>query len=49
MKNEMKSKRERMEKEKKLLAFGGLYCGDCAGYSGEIAELAKKLRQTLKK
>jgi len=45
MKNEMKSKRERMEKEKNLLA----YCGNCAGYSGEIAELVKKLRETLKK
>lgn len=32
-----------MEKESKLLAYCGLYCGDCAGYSGEIAEAARNL------
>lgn len=29
-----------------LLAYCGLYCGDCAGYSGEIAEAAKNLKET---
>lgn len=35
--------------EEKLLAFCGLYCGDCAGYSGEIANAAKALLCILKK
>jgi hypothetical protein len=26
--------------DKNLVAFCGLYCGDCAGYSGEIANAA---------
>ena len=38
-----------MKKEKKLLAYCGLYCGDCGGYSGEIAESAKNLDTVLKK
>ncbi len=32
-----------------LLACCGLYCGDCGGYSGEIAEKAKALIKTIKK
>jgi superfamily II helicase len=38
-----------MKKEKELLAYCGLYCGDCGGYSGEIAESAKNLNRALKK
>lgn len=34
---------------KKLLAYCGLYCGDCAGYSGEIAEAAKIFKNRLTK
>lgn len=32
-----------------LLAFCGLYCGDCGGYAGEIAEHGKLLISTLEK
>ncbi|MDH4210759.1 MAG: DUF3795 domain-containing protein [candidate division WOR-3 bacterium] len=35
-----------MFSKKELIAYCGLYCGDCAGYSGEIAEAAKKLKDT---
>jgi hypothetical protein len=31
-----------------LLAYCGLYCGDCAGYSGDIAESAKALADVLR-
>lgn len=33
-----------MNDKKELLAYCGLYCGDCAGYSGEIADAAQKLK-----
>jgi len=36
-----------MEDRKELLAYCGLYCGDCAGYSGEIAKTANKLKNLL--
>ena len=38
----------RGEKEK-LIAYCGLYCGDCSGYKGTIANLARELRQELKR
>ena len=38
-----------MEERKNLLAYCGLYCGDCAGYSGEIADAAKNLVELLEK
>lgn len=38
-----------MKKEEELSAYCGLYCGDCAGYSGEIAESARALRAVMKK
>jgi hypothetical protein len=38
-----------MKKQKEMLAYCGLYCGDCGGYSGEIAESAKNLDRVLKK
>ncbi|UCG92708.1 MAG: DUF3795 domain-containing protein [candidate division WOR-3 bacterium] len=34
---------------KKLLAYCGLYCSDCAGYSGEIVEAAKIFKNKLTK
>lgn len=37
-----------MNEEKKLVAYCGLYCGDCFGYKGKIANLAKELRQELR-
>ena len=38
-----------MDKEKELLAYCGLYCADCAGYSGEIAASAINLKEQLTK
>ena len=35
-----------MKHAKELLAYCGLYCGDCAGYSGDIADAAQKLQDT---
>lgn len=31
-----------------LIAYCGLYCGDCASYKGEIADLARDLRKALR-
>lgn len=31
-----------------LVAYCGLYCGDCYGYRGKIADLAKDLRKELR-
>ncbi|MFX0007312.1 MAG: DUF3795 domain-containing protein [Promethearchaeota archaeon] len=36
-----------MKDSKKLLAYCGLYCGDCAGYLGEISDAAIKLENKL--
>lgn len=38
-----------MSEEKELLAYCGLYCGDCAGYSGEIADAASELQKAFTK
>lgn len=35
--------------DKNLVAFCGLYCGDCAGYSGKIADAAKALLLSIKR
>jgi hypothetical protein len=32
-----------------LLAYCGLYCGDCAGYSGEIAAAASELIESVQR
>ena len=37
-----------MEKNKDLIAYCGLYCGDCFNYKGEIADLARDLRKKLR-
>lgn len=34
--------------KKKLIAYCGLYCGDCFGYKGKIADLARDLRKELR-
>jgi hypothetical protein len=34
-----------MPKEKDLVAYCGLYCGDCFHYKGRIADLARDLRK----
>ncbi len=36
------------EGHEKLVAYCGLYCGDCFFYKGEIADLAKQLRKKLR-
>src|SRR5665648_483941 len=37
-----------MSEDKKLIAYCGLYCGDCVNYKGEIANLARDLRKKLR-
>ncbi len=37
-----------MTKGKDLVAYCGLYCGDCFGYKGNIADLARDLRKELR-
>ncbi len=37
-----------METDKDLIGYCGLYCGDCPGYKGEIADLARGLRKKLR-
>jgi len=34
--------------DKELIAYCGLYCGDCFFYKGEIADLARDLRKKLR-
>jgi len=29
------------EEDKNLIAYGGLYCGDCSAYKGKVADLAR--------
>ena len=37
-----------MSEQKDLIAYCGLYCGDCFGYQGKIADLARDLRKELR-
>jgi len=37
-----------MDEDKNLIAYCGLYCGDCFNYKGEIAALARDLRKKLR-
>jgi len=36
------------DSEKDLIAYCGLYCGDCFGYKQKIADLARDLRKELR-
>jgi hypothetical protein len=38
-----------MNEKEELLAYCGLYCGDCAGYSGDIADAAQQLKNTMER
>ena len=38
-----------MDEEKELIAYCGLYCGDCYQYQGKIADLARDLRKELRR
>ena len=35
------------KQDKNLVAYCGLYCGDCPIYKGKIADLARDLRKIL--
>jgi hypothetical protein len=37
-----------MTESEELIAYCGLYCGDCFGYQGKIADLARDLRKELR-
>ena len=37
-----------VEKNKDLIAYCGLYCGDCFSYKGRIPDLARDLRKELR-
>ncbi len=37
-----------MLEDKNLIAYCGLYCGDCFNYKGEIADLSRDLRKKLR-
>ena len=37
-----------MNEDENLIAYCGLYCGDCFNYKGEIADLARDLRKKLR-
>jgi hypothetical protein len=36
------------EADRALVAYCGLYCGDCFGYKGRLADLARDLRKELR-
>ena len=38
-----------MTQDENLIAYCGLYCGDCHGFSGKIPDLARDLRKELRK
>jgi len=37
-----------IEESEDLVAYCGLYCGDCHGYTGRIADLARDLRKEIR-
>ena len=37
-----------MTESKDLIAYCGLYCGDCVGHQGKVADLARDLRKELR-
>ena len=37
-----------MSEDRNLIAYCGLYCGDCFSYQGKIADLARDLRKELR-
>ena len=37
-----------MNRDRDLIAYCGLYCGDCFGYKGKVADLARDLRKELR-
>jgi hypothetical protein len=45
----MQSMHTKNDDDTRLIAFCGLYCGDCHGYAGRIPDLARDLRKELRK
>jgi hypothetical protein len=41
--------RRRQSERERLIAYCGLYCGDCSGYKGTIANLARDLHRELER
>jgi hypothetical protein len=39
---------DKKTRDESLIAFCGLYCGDCHGYTGKIPDLARDLRRELR-
>ena len=37
-----------MAQDDSLIAYYGLYCGDCHGFSGKIPDIARDLRKELR-
>jgi len=42
------SAEEKPCRDRKLIAYCGLYCGDCPSYKGTIADMARDLRKELR-
>jgi len=49
MSKQGKKNRSVLSDGEKLIAYCGLYCGDCSGYKGTIANLARDLRKELER
>jgi hypothetical protein len=47
-KEKRKNKALMVKPDKNLVAYCGLYCGDCFFFKGEIADLARDLRKKLR-
>ena len=39
---------EKKIEDENLIAYCGLYCGDCHGYTGKVPDLARDLRKELR-
>ncbi|KYK34543.1 MAG: hypothetical protein AYK22_05295 [Thermoplasmatales archaeon SG8-52-3] len=39
---------EKRKKDEKLIAYCGIYCGDCHGFTGMVPDLARDLRKELR-
>jgi len=43
-----KDDKKKVDEKEELIAYCGLYCGDCFGYKGNIADMARDLRKELR-
>ncbi len=44
----MKGEKIKEKKDKNLIAYCGLFCNDCFGFNGKVADLARDLRKELR-